>query len=84
MEGAKVIQPIVIHERTNSTQRDFVRVANQPLVAKVKENLLTAVTHLDGSYPIDEEIIEMYTTVGRKIMKLMSKSEKDTFDYSDF
>ena len=97
-EEIKVIQPIVTKERTNTKQNDAIAsswISDRISVTNVEENFMTAITHLDVNEPINEEIIDVYATLGRKVLRVLKKSSNETngkddttknalFNYDDF
>lgn len=84
MDHPKPIRPIVTqYERSIETPRRDSRSSGQLMINK-DDDFLTAVTHLDTSKPIGEDIIELYSSVGSKIMKQLGKSKDDTLDFHDF
>ncbi len=83
MKREEIIHPIVTNECNDSRHRNE-ELLSRNSKAHTNEELLTIVTHLDTIKPIDEEVLDQYAAVRRKVMRMLGKSSNDKLDYHIF
>lgn len=76
------ICPLVTPTRYHARTSDDDTKRNN--IFKNEHKLVTAVSRIDLSEPIDEQMIQNYGSVVRRVMKQMKKSRNETLNFIDF